>query len=119
MQNITLGQIGTAVAFVVALLTGIGWIVKALKGWISDVLKEQIDSLRKDIKGLGERLDDVDKEATKSYLVTFLSKAETGSPIDDIEMERFCEEYEHYKKDLHGNSYITHKVEKLKGEKKI
>lgn len=119
MQNWTLGQIGTAVAFIVALLTGIGWIVKKLKDFIKDTLKEEVGALRKDISGLGTRLDKVDMEGTKNYLVSFLSKAEQGLPLDEVETERFCEEYDHYKKDLKGNSYITHKVEKLKQEGKL
>ena len=119
MENITLGQVGAALAFLVSFLTGCGWIVKRLKDFIKDTLKEEVGTLRKDINGLGTRLDKVDMEATKNYLVSYLSKAEQGLPIDEIERERFCEEYDHYKKDLKGNSYITHKVEKLKSEGKI
>ena len=119
MENITISQIGTAVAFLVSLLTGIGWIIKKLKEWIRSTFKENVDSLKTDIKELGKRIDQVDMESTKNYVVSLLSRIEAGTPVDEIEMERFFEEYEHYKQDLHGNSYITHKVDKLKGEGKL
>ena len=54
----------------------------------------------------------------KNYLVPFLSKVERGEPYDDIEMERFHEEYELYT-DNGGNSYIKSRVDKLKKEGKL
>lgn len=118
MENLTLGQVATAIGFLVALIAGVGTIMSKMKEWISASMKSEFDSVRKDITGLTAQIKKVDYEATKNYLVSFLAKAE-NSTVDDIELERFFEEYGHYTEDLHGNSYIKNKVEKLKTEGKI
>ena len=119
MEQITLGQIGTAVAFLVALITGVGALLKKMKEWISSSMKDEIDAVRQDITGLSAQLKKVDTESTKNYLVSFLAKVEQDKELDEIETERFWEEFEHYTEDLKGNSYIKQKVQKLKTEGKL
>lgn len=119
MENLTLGQIGTAVAFLVALITGVSALMKKMREWISSSMKEQFDSMSKDLEGLSKSIRKVDTEATKNYLVSFLAKVEQDKAVDEIETERFWEEYEHYVDDLDGNSYIKQKVQKLKNEAKL
>lgn len=118
MEQITIGQIAIAVAFLTALIGGVGGLVKSMKGWIHKAMKEQLDEIGKGMKDLGQRIDAVDMQATKNFLVSMLSDVEKGKPMDDIEAERFWEEYEHYSK-IGGNSYIKRKVEQLKSEGKI
>ena len=123
MEQITLGQIGIAVGFLVALIAGVNALKKSIKEWLNSALKEnfdrvdkRFDGLDKRLDGLEKRLDSVDTENCKNYLVTFLAEAARGEIKDETELQRFWEEYEHYQK-LGGNSYIKNKVEELKGRK--
>mgnify|MGYP002622427952 CR=1 FL=1 len=118
MESITLNQVGVAVAFVVSLISGIGFINQRMKKWIKESMQEQLDAIESNINELHKRIDDVDQESCKNYLVSFLSDTEKGEWIDDIEKERFWEQYEHYTSHG-GNSYIKRKVELLKSENKL
>lgn len=129
MENITLGQIAIAVAFLVGLATGGAYLHKLIKGWITNALRsefeglnQKVDGLKKDVSvSIGElrqQLHDVDIESCKNYLVGFLADVDQGQPIDEIERERFWEEYQHYEA-KGGNSYIHRKVEQLKAENKL
>lgn len=125
MEQITLGQIGIAVGFLVALIAGVNALKKSIKEWLNSALKEnfdrvdkRFDGLDKRLDGLEKRLDSVDTENCKNYLVTFLAEAARGEMKDETELQRFWEEYEHYQK-LGGNSYIRNKVEELKGQRKL
>jgi len=54
----------------------------------------------------------------KNYLVRFLADLEDGTPVDETELEHFWFTYDDYHKH-NGNSYIDHKVDKLKKEGKL
>lgn len=120
MESITIGQIAVAVAFLAALITGGVKIKDAVKKWLTNTLKESFDAQKRetdeikrtveDIKG---QLDKVDIENCKNYLVTFLAETERGEVKDEIELQRFYEEYEHYV-EKGGNSYVKEKFAKLK-----
>lgn len=116
MEEITLGQIGIAVAFLAALIAGVNTLKKSIKDWLNAALKEQFDAMNKRFDTIEKRLDNVDIENCKNYLVTFLAEVQRGEMKDETEMQRFWEEFEHYK-NLGGNSYIKNKVEELKGRK--
>lgn len=118
MKDITLEQIGLAVAFLVALITGVLYLIKQLKTLMKQLLKEQLDSIDERLDDLKDRLDEVDMQSCKNYLVTYLSNVEQGKTIEEIERERFWEQYQHYTK-TGGNSYIKHKVEKMVSEGKL
>ena len=57
-------------------------------------------------------------ENCKNFLVSFLARCDRGEYIDEIEKERFWEQYEHYR-ELGGNAYIGNKVESLRKEGKL
>lgn len=118
MEQITLGQIGMTITFLVGIIGGIGYVIKHMKEWISKALSDQLQSIDGKIEGLQTRIENVDMNACKNYLVDFLSRVEKGDLIDEIERERFWEQYQHY---IHigGNSYIKRKVEQLKKEGKL
>lgn len=118
MEYITLGQIAVGAAFLAALITSVTSIRKLIKDSINAALKERFDGLEKSNKEILKRLDTVDIENCKNYLITFLSEVSRGEPKDEIEIQRFWEEYEHYTS-KGGNSYIHRRVEELKGAKKI
>lgn len=116
MESITLGQMAAALAFIVAIIAGVKTLKKSIKEWLSAALKEEFDKLEKSNSEILKRLDCVDIENCKNFLVTFLAELSRGEVKDETELQRFWEEYEHYQK-LGGNSYIRNKVEELKGKK--
>ena len=118
MEQITLGQIGLAITFVVGLIAGITALIKNIKKWLSAAFKEDFEGLNKKMDTMQKRIEDVDLASCKNYLVRFLSDLDKGREIDEVEMERFWEQYQHYEK-IGGNSYIHRKVEQLKTEGKL
>lgn len=92
-------------------------IVKVLD-WIfsrKDKKQKALDQIIIDISSVRAELRKVDMESTKNYLVMVLSDIEKGKKMDEIESERFWEQYRHYV-DAGGNSYIKRRVEKYKDE---
>jgi len=79
---------------------------------IGDKLDEMKADLKNDIKK-------VDESCSKNFLVQFLQRVEDGVKVDEVEYERFYEVYDHYTNELHLNSYIHRKVEKLEKEGKL
>ena len=118
MENITLGQIALVAAFLVGLIGSCVTIYHYIKKALNKLFAEQLKAIDKRMDDLDNRVDAVDSNSCKNYLVTFLSDVEKGKAIDEIETERFYEQYEHYIK-CGGNSYIKHKVEKLKADGKL
>lgn len=115
MEQITLGEIGIAVAFLVALISGLGYLVTQVKKWITKLLEQQFQEIYDRIDSLQKQMEVVDMESTKNYLVGFLSDVEKGAMIDEIQKERFWEQFEHYT-NSGGNSYIKNKVEQLQAK---
>lgn len=120
MEQITIGQIAIAVAFIAALITGGIKIKDSVKKWLTGILAEKFeeqkkatDAVKTSVDELRRQLCTVDLENCKNYLVTYLAEIERGEPKDEIEVQRFYEEYQHYV-DKGGNSYIKEKVAKLK-----
>jgi hypothetical protein len=107
METITLGDIQSWLGFLLALGASVGAIVHFVKKAIKAV-----------IKPLEDKIDAYGSDNAKNYLVPFLSKVERGEPIDEIELERFHEEYEFYLKHG-GNSYVKSRVDKLIKEGKL
>jgi len=100
MENITLGQLEN---FMVWLL-GFGGSTVAI---IAAVKK----AIEKAFKPINQKIDEVDLNATKNFLVRTIADIEK-SGVDDVTKMRFFEQYEHYQK-LNGNSYIKSEVERL------
>lgn len=115
IEGITLGDVSLAVAFLTALIGGISVLHRNLKKGMSALMKDELDPLKADIKSIRKDLETVDMETCKNYLVRFLADVEQGKVIDEIEMQRFWEQYDHYEKHG-GNSYIHQKVEKLRAK---
>lgn len=111
LEDITIGQIGLALTYIVGLIGSIAFLYTKIRTWIKDAFKEDFKTLRDDIR-------EVDVNACKNYLVSFLSDVEKDKNLDEIEKERFWEQYEHYQK-IGGNSYIKRKVEQLQKENKL
>ena len=107
MEQITLGDLATWAAFIVAL----GGSVAAIIRGVGKAVEKLLEPIKKQIR-------DVDLENCKNYLVTFLAAVERGQEHDEIELERFHEQLSHYQA-IGGNSYIRAKVDKLQKEGKL
>ena len=118
MASITIGEIAEAVAFLMALIGGLAYLHVQLKKWLSSMLKDEFEPINKKLDAVTAGLDEVDLENCKNFLVVILADIEKGNPLDEIEKERFWEEYGHYI-DKGGNSYIKAKVERLKADNKL
>lgn len=113
MEAITIGQIYGVLVYLVGLC-----------GVVFTVYKTVKNGLNKGFQPIYDKIDKVDMNATKNFLVARISEIKDGAQIDDITKERFIEQYDHYIKPkseggLGGNSYIKLEVEKLKSEGKL
>ena len=120
MENLTIGQISAGMIFIVAFITAVHNIKKTISAWVENSLKPRFDSIDKSqekilkrIDEVDERLDKVDLDNCKNYLVTFLAEVRRDEPKDSTEYQRFWESYDHYIL-KGGNSYIKEDVENLK-----
>lgn len=108
MENITLGQIQGILVWLVSLSGSIGAIYLFLQ-----------KGMKKLLQPLYNKIDKVDLNATMNYLVSRMDEIDKGAKLDGVAKKRFIDEYEHYIKDLNGNTYIHDEYERLKSEKKI
>jgi len=105
MGDLTLRWISDNIAFILVLCGGLYAIYKGVKNAIKKLLEDEF-------KALYERIDSIDMETTKNFLVRYLADVEKGAVMTEIESERFWEQYEHYLK-MDGNSYVKEWVAKL------
>lgn len=113
MADWTLGYVAEIVIFLGGLIAGLTYLYAVLKKWLSKIFEEQNKEMRERLDEINKRLDIMDKETTKNYLVQFLSEVKRGEKINETERQRFYEQYHHYTEDLKGNTYIKTEVEKL------
>lgn len=102
MENITLGQISNLLLFIVELGGVTITIIVAMK-----------KILNKQLEPINQKIDKLDLNDCKNFLVRFLADVERGQVIDEVEEKRAHDVYDHYRKDLNGNSYIEDKWNKL------
>ena len=112
LEHVTIGDGAAILAFIVSVCSGIAYLKKHRKDWVSSAVQEDMESLRKEILDLRQSVKNVDQENCKNFLVQFLAEVERGEPIDEIQKERFYEEYKHYTGGG-GNGYIKRKVDSL------
>lgn len=100
MEQLTLGEIAKALAFIVA-----------LGGSVASIIL----GVRKVIKKL---LEPLVLDQCKDFLVQTLSEAERGTVLTEMEKLRLAERFETYTK-MGGNSYIKDWYNRLKNDGKI
>lgn len=69
--------------------------------------------INKCFEPLTKKIDKIDENQCRNFLVNFLADTEAGIEKDEVQVKRAYEVYEHYTNDLHKNSYIHDKWEKL------
>lgn len=107
MENITIGQITTIIVGFVALISGVEFLLIRFNKLFDTKLAP-----------INTRLNQIELSSDKNFIVRFLADIEEGNQVDEVERERFYEIYQRYK-ELGGNSYVSHKVEKLQKEGKL
>lgn len=107
MEQITLGDLARWAAFTVTIGGSIAAIIRGVNKAVGKLLEPVV-----------KQIESVDRENCKNFLVTFLAETERGHEHDQIELERFHEQFEHYKA-IGGNSYIKAKVDKLQKNGKL
>ncbi len=107
MDKLTLGEILTALTFIVSFIGALSY--------LSNVLKKQVN---KTLKPIQDSIKELDVSQCKNYLVRFLADIEQGNAIDEVERERAYEIYDHYTNDLKQNSYIHKRWDELMENRK-
>ena len=69
--------------------------------------------LCRQLEPINNNIIKMDLNNSKCYLVNFLTDIENGIKKDDVQIQLAYEIYDHYVKDLKGNSYIHDKWDKL------
>lgn len=69
--------------------------------------------INKGFEPIYKKIDKIDENQCRNFLVDFLADVEEGIHKDEVQIKRAYEVYEHYTNDLHKNSYIHDKWEKL------
>lgn len=119
MELITVGQIAAGIALIVGLVKGIEYLCEKISASATKWLQAGLEPTNKKIDELKVNIVEVDISQCKNFLVRVMADIEQGNPIDEIEKERFYETYAHYSDDLHLNTYIHDKYEKLKKAGKL
>lgn len=128
MEQMTLGQIGSVLVWLAGIISASGvisaFVTKKMKG----LFKDEMAGTNNRIDSLNNRINDLDVDNTKNFLVEFLAKfdcvGDSCPVITDEELQRFYEVYDHYTKPkedggLGLNTYIHEKVERLKKQGKL
>lgn len=118
IEGVTVGQIMAVLGFVVALggiVTYFAKVIANLKKYLTKIIVTELEPIKEQLSSLDRKVEKVDMEHCKNYLVRFLSDVEKGEPIDEIQLQRFWEEFTHYDNNG-GNGYVHQKVERLKGK---
>ena len=118
MGNITFGQAAEWLSLIAAVLVASGVIYKKIKEGIAKMLESEFGALNNKLDALSSRIDTVDNETTKNFLVARLSELDRGMTMNEVEKERFWEQYDHYT-EKGGNSYIKRKVDELEQEGRL
>ena len=121
IKELTLEQVGIIIVFILGLIIGIRELKKEVKVALSESLKDQFDKVNNKLDDMQSKINKIDEQTCKNFLVRYLADIERGTYIYDDEKQRFWEEYDHYKdpNGVDGNSYIKEWVERLKTEGKL
>lgn len=118
MENITLGQIAAGIGIILVIAGGYKKLYDAIKNNLEKIVGKALKPLNDSILEINQRLDVVDMEACKNFLVRCIADVERGESMSETETERFWEQYDYYIKSGR-NTYVKNKVEKLRKEGRI
>lgn len=111
IENIKIGDVIKVLGTLIVIVSSCEFFIFRIKNATQKVFDTKL-------KPINKRLNDIELSSDKNFIVRFLADIEQGNQIDEVERERFYEIYQRYK-ELGGNSYVSHKVEKLQKEGKL
>lgn len=111
MEAITVGEILKWIGIVAGAIGSIGVIMKTVSNWLNK-------SLGAAIKPLESKIDNIDMNVCKNYVIEYLGEEMRGVNHTDTETRLFWDNYDRYIA-RGGNSYVKETVERLKKEGKI
>lgn len=112
-MKITIGEIIAFISALVVLIKGLEYLFKLISKSATSWLKKGLEPINTKLDNLDAKIDGVDMEACKNYLVKMMREVEQGIiKVDENEIARIYEVYDRYTK-LGGNSYIKEKFEDL------
>lgn len=118
MKQITVVQLIEFIKYIVGAVAAISALLVGVKKILKKLFDEQMKAINERMDKQEASIKKTDLENCKNFLVSFLAKVEWDTVADEIEKQRFWEEYQHYT-ESGGNSYIKEKVNKLKSEGKL
>lgn len=117
-EQITLGQILISVTFIVGFIATISKFKTIVNDWFRDKLSPKVDPLYSKIEEINNKIDSLEMDSYKRYLVLTMTNIERGEKLDEVEQALFDEMYQKYT-DHGGNSYVLRKHKKLEEAGKI
>lgn len=98
--------ISTLLNAVLAIINFIQKAKKPVDSAIDKKFEKVLEPVNEKLTTIDKRLDKLDKNECMNYLVDFIEDSKNGIPKDEIQKKRASEVFDHYTKELHGNSYI-------------
>mgnify|MGYP001122079533 CR=1 FL=1 len=99
-------SIATLLNALLAIFSFISKIKKPVDNVVDKKFERALEPLNAKLDDIDKRIDGLDKSECKNYLTEFIEDVKNGVVKSDIQIQRATEVYDHYRKDLHGNSYI-------------
>lgn len=118
IENITLGQIGVWLAFIVTFIGSILAILRYAKQVNNKILEPLNEKLNVMDKEHLKKIELLELNSIKTDLVNFINDVEHNVPKSQIQKLNAHELYDRYS-ELGGNSYVHDHWEKLKREGKV
>lgn len=87
--------------------------IAAVVGAVGSIVAAVQKTFKKIMQPFYEKLDKMDKRQCRAFLINFLSDIENGVEKDEVQIKFAYEIYDHYTNDLHCNSYVHDKWERV------
>lgn len=118
LEGISLGQILISLTFIVGFMTAIKKAETIIDDWFKNKLSPKLDPLYNQLNDLSEKLNELEMDSYKRYLVLTMTNIGRGEKIDEVERSLFDEMYKKYI-DHGGNTYVQRKYKKLEEAGKL
>ena len=112
MQNITLGEIGTFLGFLVALVGSVLTILKYAKNGLKLALKDEFKPIKEDLINLDKKITQNTLNQDKNFLIRCFDDLEKGATLSETTKERIFESMKSYDENG-GNGYIKHRFDAI------
>lgn len=118
IETWTLGGIAVLTSAILLLIGNLRKLFGEYKDSVQKIVKEEIKPLSDKIDALSKKVDNVDMDSTKNFLVTTIGEVERNGWTDETTRQRFYESFQRYEK-MGGNSYIHTRFDELHKQNKI